>query len=122
MSHVTYSLPMNRYTQKKLAVAGWKTGTTEEFLELMPEESAYIDMRLRLADGLKLRRKQRHLSQIQVARLLKSSQSRVAKMEAGDPSVSLDLLVKSHLALGSSPDDLARIITSAPKHITETVS
>ena len=69
-------------------------------------------MRLRLADGLRLRRKQRHLTQVQAAKLLQSSQSRVAKMEAGDPSVSLDLLVKSHLALGSSPDDLARIITS----------
>lgn len=103
---------MNRSKQKKLEAAGWKTGSTEEFLELTPEESAYIDMRLRLADGLKLRRKQRHLSQVQVARLLQSSQSRVAKMEAGDPSVSLDLLVKSHLALGSSPDDLAKIITS----------
>ena len=103
---------MNRSKQKKLEAAGWKTGSTEEFLELTPEESAYIDMRLRLADGLKLRRKQRHLSQVQVARLLQSSQSRVAKMEAGDPSVSLDLLVKSHFALGSSPDDLAKIITS----------
>ena len=103
---------MNQPKQKKLEAAGWKIGSTEEFLELTPEESAYIDMRLRLADGLKLRRKQRHLSQVQVARLLQSSQSRVAKMEAGDPSVSLDLLVKSHLALGSSPDDLAKIITS----------
>jgi hypothetical protein len=106
---------MNQSKQKRLAAAGWKTGTAEEFLELSPAESAYIDMRLRLADGLKLRRKQHHLSQVQVARLLQSSQSRVAKMEAGDPSVSLDLLVKSHLALGSSPDDLARIITSGTK-------
>ena len=103
---------MNQSKQMKLAAAGWKTGTSEEFLELTSEESAYLDMRLRLADGLKLRRKQRHLSQVQAARLLQSSQSRVAKMEAGDPSVSLDLLVKSHLALGSSPDDLAQIITS----------
>jgi hypothetical protein len=31
-------------------------------------------------------------------------------MEAGDPSVSLDLLVKSLLALGASARELARII------------
>jgi hypothetical protein len=33
-------------------------------------------------------------------------------MEAGHPTVSLDLLVKSHLALGSSVNDVAAIITS----------
>jgi hypothetical protein len=31
-------------------------------------------------------------------------------MEAGDPTVSLDLLVKSLLALGASPRELARLI------------
>ncbi len=101
---------MNQAKSKKLAAAGWKTGSTEDFLELSPEESAYIDMRLRQADGLKLRRKKK-LTQIQAAKLLNSSQSRIAKMEAGDPTVTLDLLVKSHLALGSSAKDLAKIIT-----------
>jgi len=103
---------MNDTKRKKLSAAGWKTGSTAEFLELSPEESAYIDMRLKLADALRQRRKKRHLTQIQVAKLLRSSQSRIAKMEAGDPTVSLDLLVKSHLALGSSPDDLGKIISS----------
>ena len=50
------------------------------------------------------------LTQEQVARLLKSSQSRVAKMEAGDPSVSLDLLVRSLLALGASKKHLAQML------------
>ena len=106
---------MNQAKRKKLAAAGWKTGDAEEFLELSPEDSAYIEMRLKLADGLRERRKQKRLTQMQAAKLLKSSQSRVAKMEAGDPTVSLDLLVKSHLALGSSPADLAKIITSRIK-------
>ena len=103
---------MNQTKRKKLVAAGWKVGSADDFLALSPEESAYIDMRLKLADGLRRRRKQKQLSQVQAAKLLQSSQSRVAKMEAGDPSVSLDLLVKSHLALGSSPADLAKIITS----------
>lgn len=106
---------MNEAKRKKLAAKGWKTGSTEEFLGLSPEETAYIDMRLRLADGLRRRRQRRKLTQVQAAKLLQSSQSRIAKMEAGDPSVSIDLLVKAHLALGSSPDDLARIITSKAK-------
>lgn len=96
--------------RKKLTAAGWKVSSTADFLDLTPEESAYIEMRLKLADGLKRRRKQNRLTQVEAAKLLESSQSRVAKMEAGDPSVSLDLLVKSHLALGSSPRDVAEII------------
>jgi predicted XRE-type DNA-binding protein len=106
---------MNQTKRKKLTAAGWKVGSAADFLELTPEESVYIEMRLRLADGLKLQRKQKRLTQIQAAKLLHSSQSRVAKMEAGDPSVSLDLLVKSHLALGSSPSDVAKFIGSQAK-------
>ena len=108
---------MNQAKRKKLAAAGWKIGDAEEFLELSPGDSAYIEMRLKLADGLRERRKQKHLTQVQAAKLLKSSQSRVAKMETGDPTVSLDLLVKSHLALGSSPADLAKIISSRIKAV-----
>jgi hypothetical protein len=48
--------------------------------------------------------------QVEVARMIHSSQSRVAKMEAGDPTASLDLLVKSLLAMGASRRDLARAI------------
>ena len=103
---------MNAAKRKKLSAAGWKVGSTADFLDLTSEESAYIEMRLKLADGLKRRRKERRLTQTEAAKLLRSSQSRVAKMEAGDPSVSLDLLVKSHLALGSSARDVGKIIGS----------
>ena len=103
---------MNAAKRKKLSAAGWMIGSAEEFLDLTPEESAYIEMRLKLADGLKRRRKQKRLTQVEAAKVLGSSQSRVAKMEAGDPSVSLDLLVKSHLALGNSLTDVGQIIGS----------
>jgi len=96
--------------RNKLAAKGWKTGTAKEFLGLSSEESAYIELRLKLADGLKMRRHSRGVTQTQLAQALRSSQSRVAKMEAGDPSVSLDLLVKSLLALGTSSRELAAII------------
>jgi predicted XRE-type DNA-binding protein len=77
------------------------------------EEAAYVELRIRLADSLKSRRKQRNLTQAALAKLIQSSQSRVAKMERGDPSVSLDLLVRSLLALGASNRDLARTISTA---------
>jgi DNA-binding XRE family transcriptional regulator len=101
---------MNKDKRKKLAAKGWKVGSAEEFLNLTPDESAYINLKIKLAQGLSLHRKKQRLTQIQLAQRIKSSQSRVAKMEAGDPSVSLDLLIKSLLALGSSPAELARLI------------
>ena len=101
---------MRKAKQKRLESKGWKVGNADEFLDLSPEESAYIEMKLELADSLRKRRQRRKLTQIQLARMVKSSQSRVAKMEAGDPSVSIDLLVRSLLALGASKRDVARII------------
>ena len=101
---------MKASKQKALERKGWVVGDAKDFLQLSPEEEAYIELRLKLAEGLKARRVRRGLSQTALAVSLKSSQSRVAKMEAGDPTVSLDLLVKSLLALGTSSRDLASII------------
>lgn len=101
---------MHVIKRKKLVEHGWKIGDAEEFLGLAPEEVAYLELRLRLADGLKARRARNKLTQADLAIALGSSQSRVAKMEAGDPSVSVDLLVRSLLALGASHRDIARII------------
>jgi ribosome-binding protein aMBF1 (putative translation factor) len=104
---------MRKAKKERLETKGWKVGTVQEFLGLSEEEAAYIELRLRLAATLRKRRQQKRLSQADLASRLKSSQSRVAKMEAGDPSVSLDLLIRSLLALGASRRDLARAISSA---------
>lgn len=101
---------MRNSKRKKLADKGWTTGSAKDFLNLSAEEEAYIELRLKLAGGLKSRRLSRGVTQTQLAESLRSSQSRVAKMEAGDPTVSLDLLVKSLLALGTSSRELAAII------------
>ena len=103
---------MRRSKKQKLEKRGWRFGTAQEFLGLSDEEAAYVDLRLRLAESLKDRRTRRNLTQTEVARLIASSQSRVAKMEGGDPSVSLDLLIRSLLALGASSHDLARTIAA----------
>ena len=106
---------MRESKKKRLMAKGWKVGTVDEFLELSAEESAYIELRLKLANGLRTRRRRKKLSQVQVAKLVSSSQSRVAKMESGDPSVSLDLLVRALLALGASNQELARLIAGATR-------
>ena len=104
---------MRESKQRKLTSRGWRVGDAKDFLGLSASEEAYIDLRLKLADGLKSRRSSRGVTQTELAQTLRSSQSRVAKMEAGDPTVSLDLLVRSLLALGTSSRELAAIITQS---------
>jgi DNA-binding XRE family transcriptional regulator len=101
---------MRESKRRKLEANGWKVGTAKDFLGLSNGEAAYIELRLRLAEGLKARRQARGFTQVDMAKSIKSSQSRVAKMEAGDPTVSLDLLLRSLLALGASNRELAAII------------
>ena len=102
---------MNKTKQKRLERRGWKVGSVDEFLDLTPEESAYVELKLALSRNLQERRRQKRLTQQQLARLIKSSQSRVAKMEAGDPTVSIDLLVRSLLALGAPSKLLVRSLS-----------
>ena len=102
---------MDKRKKDKLAKKGWKTGSVAEFLDLSEEESAYIEVKLALSEKLKERRRRNKLTQAELAKVIESSQSRVAKMEAGDPSVSIDLLVKSLLALGVSKKELGRTIS-----------
>ena len=101
---------MHKEKRKRLESRGWKVGSASEFLELTPDEEAFIELKLRLGDGLRERRRRRRLSQSQLAKTARSSQSRVAKMEAGDPTVSVDLLIRTLLALGTTPKELARLI------------
>jgi DNA-binding XRE family transcriptional regulator len=103
---------MKAAKRRKPEQAGWQVGSVDDFLALSPSEAAYIAMKIDLGDSLKQRRIKNKLSQVELAKLVKSSQSRIAKMETGDPGVSIDLLMKSLLALGASRKDLARAISS----------
>lgn len=104
-------MSMKSAKQKALKEKGWRIGSTADFLNLSSSEIAYIELKLALAAALKERRNHNKLSQVELAQIVKTSQSRVAKMEKGDPSVSIDLLIKSLLALGASPKELAKAIT-----------
>ena len=103
---------MRENKRKRLEARGWRTGNAKDFLGLTDQEVAYIELKLRLAASLLECRQRRHLTQMELAKFLGSSQSRIAKMETGDPSVSLDLLVRSLLALGTSARQLSRIIST----------
>ena len=115
---------MQSAKKKRLEAAGWRVGTAAEFLGMTPEEEAFVEIRLRLADGLKKRRAQKNMTQIALAKAIQSSQSRIAKMEAGDPTVTVDLLIRALLALGVSRTELAQLIglSSARKASKATVS
>ena len=105
---------MREEKKRHLAARGWRAGSTKEFLGLSDSEEAYIEIRSRLADGLRGPRLRRGITQVELAKAVQSSQSRIAKMEAGDPTVSIDLLVRTLLALGTSNRDLAEIISGLP--------
>jgi len=103
---------MRQSKRKALEAKGWQFGSVDDFLGLSEEELALIDLKIALGNALKKRRQKKRLTQKAAAEVIASSQSRVAKMEAGDPSVSIDLLVKSMITLGASRKDVAKAIAS----------
>jgi ribosome-binding protein aMBF1 (putative translation factor) len=102
---------MRSNKRKRLEAKGWEVGDAKDFLGLSSQEEAYIEIKLRLAESLRNQRLRRQMTQSDLAKTIRSSQSRIAKMEAGEHSVSLDLLVRTLLALGASGPDLARFLS-----------
>lgn len=89
---------------------GWVEGSVQDFLKLSDADMEYIEMRLALSRLLKEKRQKKHLTQVQAAMQLHTSQSRLAKMEKGDPTVSVDLLLQSLFHLGMKRKELATVI------------
>lgn len=104
---------MKASKKKRLERHGWRVGNTREFLDLTSEENAIVEMRLDLAKRLRSLRLESGMSQQELARRIGSSQSRVAKMEAGDTSVSIELLLRALLRLGATRRELGRVIGHA---------
>jgi predicted XRE-type DNA-binding protein len=97
---------MNKAKRKALEAAGFVFEDAEDFLELTVEERRLVDLRLAVSRAARARRIQQNLTQEQVAKRLKSSQSRVAKLEAGSADVSLDLMFRALFVLGGSVQEL----------------
>ena len=97
---------------RRLKAAGWKVGSTRDFLRLNDQEAALVEVKLCLMDALRQARRKRGISQIDLAKRMGSSQSRIAKIEAGDPSVSLDLILRALVASGASPREIQETLAS----------
>lgn len=97
---------MNATKKKKLEAAGFSVGGAQDFLGLTDEEMAYVEIKRSLSVNLQVRRKKKRLTQTAAAKLLHTSQSRIAKMESADKSVSIDLLIRANLALGATTREL----------------
>lgn len=102
---------MDAKKRKRLEKAGWSVGDAADFLNLAPEEAALVEMRVALSRSLRARRLAAGLTQTTLAKQLGSSQSRVAKLEAADPSVSLELLIRALLAVGANRKDVASALS-----------
>lgn len=101
---------MKSAKRASLAAHGWRVGSVAELLELTPEESAFLETKLALSRCVRRWRTAQNVSQAVLAQRLRSSQSRVAKMEAADATVSIDLLLRALFALGAKPRDVAMAI------------
>ncbi len=101
---------MKKDKRVRLEAHGWRVGNAADFLELNPEESALVETKLALSGSVRDRRTKQGLSQADLAKRLKSSQSRVAKIEAAESTVSADLLLRALFALGATPSDVATVI------------
>jgi DNA-binding XRE family transcriptional regulator len=100
---------MDEAKRKCLEEKGWKVGTVSEFLELSKEETALIEIKLALSRKLKERR-QKLMTQTELAEKIQSSQPRIANAENGDASVSIELLIRAMLATGATPQEIGQVI------------
>ena len=98
--------------ERRPAVSRWREGTVQEFVGITHEEAVLVRTKAALAVSLLQRRKEKGWSQAVLAERLGSGQSRVAKMEAAHPSVSLDLLVKALLNVGAAVADIGAVMAT----------
>ena len=102
--------------KNKLMADGWRIGSATEFLGLSSDEAAYVDLKHDLSHHLRKQREESGLTQTKLAKEIGSSQSRIAKAEANDPSVSVDLLIRALFATGVSQKGLASLISKSPSN------
>lgn len=107
---------MRRDKKRRLERAGWRVSDAADFLRLDAQEQRFVELKLALAAGVRRLREHRGLTQGALAKRLGSSQSRIAKLEAGDASVGFDLMIRSLINVGAGPAEIANIIRKAQEH------
>jgi DNA-binding XRE family transcriptional regulator len=110
---------MDASKRKRLERAGWTVGSAADFLGLSSVEEELVEIKLALSARLRKAREMGNLTQTDLAKRMGSSQSRVAKMEAGDPTVSLDLLIQGLLAAGATRRQIASALAQRKKAVGE---
>ena len=103
---------MDKLKKEKLQKKGWKVGDVDEFLGLSPAEMVLVEMKVALAKALAAKRKACGETQVSAAIMAKTSQSRYAKVEHADPSVSLELMIKMFFSLGASKKELLKVLSA----------
>ncbi len=101
---------MDKEKKARLKAKGWVVGEVDDYLGLDKAELAIIDMKLALAEAIVEKRKKQKMTQSKLAKAIGSSQSRVARIEHADPSVSLELMIKSLISLGWSRKEIGKVI------------
>ncbi len=91
---------MEKAVREALTEAGFRIGDYGDFLELSDEERCVVELRVAIVKAIRGYRESQQLTQKQLAGKIKSSQSRVAKIEAGATGISLDLLLRALVAVG----------------------
>jgi len=92
---------MSAATRKHLKATGGRVSTVAYFLGLRREEEEP------LIDALDWEHRKKRLLQKQLTDRLESSPSRIAKLEAGHPGATPDLLIQAPLVVGTSRAQIA---------------
>jgi hypothetical protein len=98
--------------RKRLEAAGFKVGSEQEFLGLSEGEMGLIDMKVRLVTMLRTAREAKGITQTKLAKLMESSQSRVAKLEGACAEARLDLICRALFAVGVAPQEIGKAIAA----------
>ena len=74
--------------------------------------NALIEIKLALSRNLKLRR-QKLMTQVELAQKIQSSQPLIDRAENGDASVSIELLIRGMLGTGATLQEIGKVIAEA---------
>ncbi|WP_406694583.1 helix-turn-helix domain-containing protein [Singulisphaera sp. Ch08] len=110
---------MDPEKRKRLEAAGFKFGDAADFLGLSEAENQIVEFRVALARAIREGREEKGLTQKQLADLIGSSQSRIAKVEAATDEVTVDLMLKALVAVGRELTAVVAGMTVKPKAIVK---
>ena len=95
---------------KKKLPKGWTEGSVQDLLDLTDEEAAIVEMRVRLAERVRKRRQSQRITQKDLARRMRSTQPRVARLEQADASI--EMLMRALFVLGADRKEIAKLLAA----------